>query len=241
MLSGNLLPISIEQFSTPWLIYFVFVMLIEVIHTIAFVLGLVLVPTEKALQDGTVCAVITLETIFMLSRLYTRKTLMEQVVQQMNNIMQDADETMKSIVKSALKPITKPFVIYGVVNAMAVAVWTVQPVALAFEKSIFFYVDYNLPTVFSAEPFSVSVLIPSTIIMTIGSVFLFLKKFSVDVYMMHLVLLLTAQYRYTSMKLTMLFQDPQNDAFQKRRYSISNQWVQKELKALCRHQNTVLR
>nr|XP_012234085.1 PREDICTED: odorant receptor 85b-like [Linepithema humile] len=61
--------------------------------------------------------------------------------------------------------------------------------------------------------------------------------------MMHLVLLLTAQYRYTSVKLTMLFQDPQNssDAFPKRRYPISNQWVQRELRALCRHQNSVLR
>nr|XP_012234072.1 PREDICTED: uncharacterized protein LOC105678924 [Linepithema humile] len=138
LLSGNLLPIGIEQFSIPWLIYYVIVMLIEVIHTIAFVLGLILAPSEKALQDGTVCAVITLETFFMLSRLYTRKTLLEQVVLQMNNIMQDADETMKNIVKSALKPITKPFLIYGVVNAISVAIWTVQPVALAFEKSTFF-------------------------------------------------------------------------------------------------------
>lgn len=241
LLSGNLLPIG-ERFSTPWLIYYAIVMLIEAIHTIAFVLGLILTPSEKALQDGTICAVITLETFFMLSRFYARKTLLEQMVQQMNSLMQDADETMNDIVMSALKPITKPYLIYGVVNTMSVIVWTVQPVASAFENDTFFYVDYNLPTVFSTQPFSASVLISSTVVMTIGSGYLCLKKFSVDVYMVHLVLMLTAQYRYIAMKLTMLFQDSQNgsDKFQKRRYSVSNRWIEKELRALCHHQNTVL-
>lgn len=161
----------------------------------------------------------------------------------MNDILQDADEIMKDIVKSTIKPIIMPFIIYGITSVISATIWTAQPILLVLEKSTFFYEDYNLPAAFSTEPFSCRVLIPSTIIMTIGSVYLFLKKFGVDVYMMHLVLMLTAQYRYTSAKLTVLFQDLKNyhDEFQKEHHLIEDKWMERELRKLCLHQNTVLK
>ncbi|XP_024876124.1 uncharacterized protein LOC112457357 isoform X2 [Temnothorax curvispinosus] len=224
VLSGNLLPVAADnsRFSVICRAHSVVVWLIELVHTIAFVFGLFLAPEGKSLKDGTVCAVVTLEASFMLTRLYSRKKLMEEFVRKMN---------------------VKPFLIYGVTSAISITIWTVQPVALVFEKSTFFYGDYNLPAAFSAEPFSSRVLIPSTIFMTIGSVYLFLKKFGVDVYMMHLVLMLTAQYRYTAEKLMILFRDLQNyhAESQKEPYrSREDRWMERELKELCQHQNTVL-
>ncbi|XP_011640294.1 uncharacterized protein LOC105429183 isoform X2 [Pogonomyrmex barbatus] len=211
LLSGNLLPIAIDnsRFSIIWRIYSVIVWLIELIHTIALIFGIILVPKEKALKDGTVGSVVILETSFMLLWLYSHKKLMKQIIQKMNDIFQNTDEIMKGIVKSALKPITMPFVIYGV-------------------------------TAFSTEPFSSQVLISSTILMTIGSVYLFLKKFGVDIYMIHLVLMLTVQYRYTAAKLTILCQDQNFQNKSPNKYSMKNRWIKKELRELCRHQNTVL-
>jgi len=244
MLSGNLLPIASDnsRFSVIWRTHSAAVWLIELIHTIALIFGIVLAPKEKGIKDGTVAVVVTVEASFMLTRLYSRNKLMEEMVKKMNDVLQNADEIMKDIVKSTIKPIIMPFIIYGMTSAISITIWTVQPVVLVFEKSTFFYVDYNLPTAFSSEPFSSRVLIFSTIIMTIGSVYLFLKKFGVDVYMMHLVLMLTAQYRYTAAKLMILFRDVQNchDESRKKHYFMEDRWMERELRKLCLHQNTVL-
>lgn len=237
MISGNLLPLG-AKFSLSWKIYCVIVLLIEVTHMSALICGLTQVSKEKAIKDGTLTIVVGLEIFSMLMCLYTRMGLIEQIVQKMNGILQRADKTMNEIVKTTLKPVTMPFVIYGIVSEISVIIWTAQPILLIFEKTSFYYTDYNLPAVFSSQPFSAYILILTTVLMTLGSVYQFLKKFSVDVYMIHLVLLLTAQYRYTATKLTMLFQNSQNS---KPQHIKTDRWSEKKLKELCRHQNNILR
>ncbi|XP_011688661.1 PREDICTED: uncharacterized protein LOC105450505 isoform X1 [Wasmannia auropunctata] len=245
VLSGNLLPIAADnsQLSVIWRIYGAVVWLIELIYTVALIFGVILAPGDKGLKDGTVAVVVVIEASFMLTRLYSRKKLMEEMIRKMNDILQNADEIMEDVVKSAIKPIIMPFLIYGVTSALSITIWTIQPIVLVFEKSTFFYEDYQLPTAFTTEPFSSRVLISSTIFMTIGSIYSFLQKFGVDVYMMHLVLMLTAQYRYTAAKLSILFQDLQNyhDKSQKGHYRLKDRSTEEELRKLCLHQNTVLR
>lgn len=240
MLSGNLLLVTADDSRFPilWRIHSAVVWLIQLIYAIAVFAGIIVTPKEKALKDGTVAVVVIIESCFLLTRIYVQKKLLMQLIQKMNDILQTADEIMENIVKTTLKPIIMPFVIYGVVGVISIIIWTIQPVLLVFEKTTFFYVDYNLPTAFSAEPFSISVLISSTIFMTIASVYSFLKKYSVDVYMMHLVLMLTAQYRYMAIKLSLLFRDSQDNRDESRKGHHS--MTEKKLKALCRHQNTVL-
>ncbi|KYN16276.1 hypothetical protein ALC57_11487 [Trachymyrmex cornetzi] len=107
---------------------------------------------------------------------------------------------------------------------------------------IFFYVNYNLPATFNSEPFSSSAMISSTTLKIVGTIYLFLKKFGMDVYMMHLVLMLTAQYRYTATKLAILFRDPQiyNES-RKEHYPMENRQTERELRKLCLQQNIVLK
>lgn len=245
MFAANLLPLTAEaQFSPAWRVYYAIIMLIEVVHTVALVCGLILSPLEKALSDGTVCSMITVEVLFMLTRLYTKKDLMVQVVEKMNKILHNADETMKEIVKSTLKQITIPYGIYGAMSATTITIWTITPIGLALERSSFYYVDYNLPTAFTSEPFSAVVLILSSIFMTIGSVYLFLKKFSVDMYMMHLVLLLTAQYRYMGIKLMMIFRNLRSDDDDQdgmMHHPRTDQCARTELREFCRQQNNIMR
>ncbi|XP_018353799.1 PREDICTED: uncharacterized protein LOC108755361 [Trachymyrmex septentrionalis] len=226
-----------------WRTYSIIVWLIQLSHTIALIFGIILAPTENSLKDGILSVVVTIEAFFMLTCLYTRKKLIKEMIQKMNDILQSTDEIMKDTVKSAINPIILPFVIYGVTSVISVTIYhAMQPIVLAFEKFTFFYVDYNLSTDFSTEPFSNRILILSIILKTIGSVYLFLKKFGVDVYMMHLVLMLTAQYRYVAIKLMMLFRDLHNynDKSRKEYYPIEDRWTEGELRKLCLHQNTVL-
>lgn len=246
LLSGNLLPMvadSAAPFSIGWRLYCVLTWLLEVVHAGALIAGLALVPPQKALMDGTVGSVVTVEMFLMLSRLYMHERLMRQVIGTMNDIMRNADDAMTKIVKSALQPIQLPFIMYGVAGAVSVGLWTAQPLTLVFsERDSFLYVDYNVPTAFCREPFSTRVLILSTIFMTFGGVYLFLKKFSVDIYMVHLVLLLTAQYRYMSMRLSALFsQGDRDDGSRKGQIPPgTDRSAEKELRALCRYQNTIL-
>lgn len=240
MLSGNLLMVASgdSRFPILWRIYSAVVWLIQLIYTIALLAGIIVTPKEKALKDGTVAVVVIIESCFLFTRIYVQKTILAPLIEKMNDILQTADEIMENIVKTTLKPIIMPFVIYGAVGVTTITIWTITPVLLVFEKTTFFYVDYNLPCAFSAEPFSIGVLISTTIFMTIASIYSFLKKYSIDIYMMHLVLMLTAQYRYIAIKLSLLFRDSQDncDESQKRHHFIT----EKKLKALCRHQNTVL-
>ncbi|KAF3054463.1 Odorant receptor 276 [Nylanderia fulva] len=240
MLSGNLLLVAGDgsQFPILWRIHSAVVWLMQLIYTIALLAGIIVTPKEKALKDGTVAVVVIIESCFLFTRIYVQRKELAQLIQKMNDILQTADEIMENIVKATLKPIITPFTIYGAVGVLSIATWTLTPILLILEKTTFLYVDYNLPCAFTAEPFSIGVLIWTTIFMTIASLYSFLKKYSVDIYMMHLVLMLTAQYRYMAVKLSLLFRDSQDnrDKTRKEHHSIT----EKKLKALCRHQNTVL-
>lgn len=197
-----------------------------------------LVPREKALKDGPVGFVFIIEVIVIFARFHGRKKLLNQVIDKLlNDLLRDADETTKDIVRSVLKPKIMPFTLYGIFNAISVFTWTVHPIFLAFHRNTFYYSDYRLSAAFSAEPFSTSVLIPSTLIMTIGSVTRFLKNYSMDVYMLHLVLLLTAQYRHTAMKLAQLFRHPRETGVG---CPETDRWAETELRTLCQRYNTVL-
>lgn len=246
LISGNLLPLAInEPFSTVWRVYQAVIILLEITYVAAMIAGFTLVPLKKTLSDGVLTAIISLEAISMRVGLFARKKLIMRVIREMNDILRTADEIMENEVRSALKTIMTPFAIYGMVSVISIIVWTVQPVTLIFERSSFLYVDYNLPTAFSrSEPFSSRVLVSSSILMTFGGVYLFLKKFSVDIYMMHLVLLLTAQYRYMSVKYKMFFHaEPSSDELAGVHYRAADRRQQHagtRFRALCRYRTVIL-
>ncbi|XP_032668166.1 uncharacterized protein LOC116842702 [Odontomachus brunneus] len=238
LLSGNLLPITPDD-SRPsilWRAYGVIILLIEVIQIAGFIFGLILAPQKKTLKEGSIGVMVTIEVIVMLTRFYAHKKLLKRVIGKLNDLLRDADETMKDIVRSILKPKIMPLTLYGIFSVISFLVWNIEPLLLVFNRNTFFYSDYNVPTAFSAEPFSTSVLIPSILIMAFGGSSRILKKYSLDVYMMHLVLLLTAQYRYMAIKLAQLFRHPRETGGGR---SEEDRWVE-ELRTLCQHYNTVI-
>ncbi|EFN62131.1 hypothetical protein EAG_05763 [Camponotus floridanus] len=223
--------------------YSIFVWLLEIIQAIVLIPGIIFVPREKALKDGTVTCVVTIEVFFMVMRIQAHRKLMNQLIRRLNDILCVADETMKNIVTTTLKPMGDPLKFYLLVGWLSVFIWCCLPFLLISEKVAFLYEDYRTPAIFSKQPFSIDVFLVGSVLLLLSNVYIFLKKVGVDIYMIHLVLLITAQYRYISTKLAIIFRDgnPQSefdDSCQE--YQLKDQWVRKEMEALCRHHSSVI-
>lgn len=246
-ISGNLLPMIADDSSFPifWRIYSVLIWLLEVVQLSVLIIGCILVPKEKALKDGSVAIVVTIEVMFMVTRIYTRKGLMKRFIQKMNEILRLEDEMMRIIVTATLKSMEIPLKFYWSAGLVSIIVWSGTPFVLILERDVFFYVDYRMPVSFTKEPFSTAVFVLGSVIVLISSVYIFTKKVSVDTYMIHLILLVTAQYRYIASKLPTIFENKSarndhNDSDRKEYYSRTDQYLEKQIKTICRHHNAVL-
>lgn len=244
-LSGNLLPMTSDtQFSTAWKIYSGFIWAIELVRAGALIPGIMYVSREKALKDATVAIVFIVEVMFMVMRIQSRGALVRQLIQKLNDILHVEDETMKNVVMTTMRPMKPLLNFYWITGLTGVIIWGSMPLLLLFKKSSFYYEDYRIPIAFSKQPFSVEVFLLGSLLVSIASMYMFSKKVGVDVYMIHLVLMITTQFRYIAVKLQKLFREenPGNgsDSSQERHFRRTDSWAEKEIKAICRHHNTVV-
>lgn len=242
-LSGNLLPLESggSRFSTGWKLYGVLTWLLQVAQVGVLIPGLVMVPQEKVLIDGTVTVVVTIEAFFMVGRIYANRGPVDRLIRKLNNILRVEDEIMRSVVKMTLKPMEAPLKFYWVAGGLSVFLWCCIPFLLVSERVSFRYEDYRMPAVFSKQPFSTQIFLLGSVFVLVGNVYIFLKKGSVDIYMMHLVMMITAQHRYTAKKLAAIFRDANLLSELEQCHPEVERWVEKEIKALCRRHTTVLR
>ncbi|XP_050463844.1 odorant receptor 67a-like [Cataglyphis hispanica] len=248
MVSGNLLPMTTDNssFSIFWKVYSCLVWLIEIIQICVLIPGCIYVPKEKALKDGLIGIVVTMEVVFLVVQIHARKELMQQLIQKLNDILHVDDEIMRNLVISTIKPIEMPIKFFWTAGVMSIIIWSGVPFILVFQKDTFFYVDYRMPVIFSKEPFSTRTFVLGSFVVMLSSMYIFTKKVSVDSYMINLILLITAQYKYIALKLSMIFcdeisQNYNNSSNQKRLYSKTNYDAEEQMKSLCRHHNAIIR
>ncbi|XP_067207042.1 uncharacterized protein [Linepithema humile] len=248
LISGNLLPMTADDSSYPtfWKIYSALVWLLELVQTCVLIPGCIMTPKEKALKDGLIGIVVTIEVLSFFIRIYMRKELVLKLIRKLDDILHIQDEMMKSIVMATLQPMDIPLKFYWTAGVMSIFLWGIGPFPLIFEKNTFFYVEYRMPVVYSKEPISTSVFVLGNVIVMLSSMYIFTKKVGVDSYMIHMILLITAQYRYIALKLSMIFQDfkilenNQNNFNEKEYYNETNYKAEKKIKSLCRHFNAVI-
>ncbi|XP_011688842.1 PREDICTED: uncharacterized protein LOC105450607 [Wasmannia auropunctata] len=244
--SGNLLPMTSDDalFPVAWRIYSAVIWLIEAIQTSAVIPGILFVPRDKALQDATVGLVITIEVFFLLRQMHARRDLVTQLIQKLNEILRVEDKTMEMVVRSTLKPVEIPLKFYCVAGTGSIIVWCCMSFAVIFKKEYFLYQDYRLPIVLSKQPFPMEIFLLGNCVATVASVYMFIKKVALDVYMINFVLLVTAQYRYIAVKLPTVFREnaPQNQRSKSKgeKYSAVDSSAVLKMKALCRHHNAVV-
>jgi len=245
-ISGNLLPMTADDSSFPviWKAYSVLLWLLETVQMCVLVPGCFAVPKEKALKDGMIGVLITIEVVFIVTRIHTRRELMQRLIERLNNILRAKDELMRNVVAESLKPIDTPLKFYLSAGVLSIIIWSGTSLLIIYQKDDFLYVDYRMPVIYAKEPFSTSVFVIGTVIVLISSMFIFIKKVSVDSYMINLLLLITAQYRYMTLKLSAIFQDQVSwdaNSSDQRKHSTKEYRVERNIKALCRHHNNVIR
>ncbi|XP_025161123.1 uncharacterized protein LOC112590015 [Harpegnathos saltator] len=247
-ISGNLLPMTIDGSPFPilWKIYSSLIWLLELTEMMILLPGCILVPKGKALKDGVVAIAVTLEVLFVVTRIHMRRGLVQRIIQRVNEILYLDDEMMQNIVTASLKSMEIPLKFYWSAGVMSIVLWSGTPLLMIFKKNSFSYVDYRMPVAYGKEPISTDSFVIGSLIVMSSSVLMFTKKVAVDSYMIHLILLITAQYRYIASKLSVIFRDEttrrdSNDPIGDKNYSTSDLSAQKEIKAVCRHHNTIVR
>jgi len=247
-ISSNLLPMTADDSSFPifWKIYSILIWLLGIIQICALISGCTYVPKEIALRDGMIGIVITIEVIFLVVQIHARKKLVQRLIQKLNDILHVDDEIMRNTIMNTIKPIDIPLKFCWIIGVTSIFLWAMKPFILIFQRDMFFYVDYRMPVVFSKEPFSTNIFVLENFVVMISSMYIFTKKISVDSYMINLILLITAQYKYIALKLSMIFYDeiPQinhNSVNQNEHYFKTNYYAEKQIKSICRHHNTVIR
>ncbi|XP_036150968.1 uncharacterized protein LOC118648694 [Monomorium pharaonis] len=191
--------------------------------------GYFFVPKEKALKDGLIGLVITMEVITTVIRIHTCRGLVQQLIQNLNDILRMDDELMRNIVITTIKAMEMPLKFYWSAGVMSILLW----------------IDYRMPVIFSKEPFSTGIFVLGSVVMMSSSAYIFTKKVSVDSYMINMILLTTAQYKYVALKLSMIFQNKslpsdQDKSDTKKCHLKRDYYIEKKIKALCRHHNMII-
>lgn len=247
--SGNFLPMTNKKTALPAFlkIYSIIVWLIELVYLGACVLGSFYAPRERVLKDSTVNIVISLEAVVLIIYLHSCKSLLRKLIEKLNYALAMDNEMLQNITINTVKPLEKPLRIYTIASVTSVMVWTLLPVTDAFRKDEFYYTDYQVPAVISKQPFSMNVFIVGVILQMIGGVYTIVRKISLDIYTMHLILLLTAQYKYLRVKFaTILRQGDEN--LKNRKNSVT--WrnvsyrtenvIKQEMRTLASHHKAVI-
>ncbi|XP_019700470.1 uncharacterized protein LOC109504568 isoform X2 [Harpegnathos saltator] len=240
-ISGNILPMAVgnELFPATWRMYGALVWLLQLVQLAALFLGMMHVPAEKALIDSTTTIAVSAELFFIIARIHMYRHLVVRLIDKLNDILGADDDIMKNIVQGTLRPTSRPLKFYWATAVFAIVFWNGTAIAVVFKKNVFTYEDYSMPVAFSRQPFSTSTFLMGSLVVLIGTVYNCTKKVSVDVYMIHLVLLMTAQYRYIAIKLAEIFRGgnlERDDEF----CCKMNHWARREMRMLCRRHNAVV-
>ncbi|XP_019700466.1 uncharacterized protein LOC105190823 isoform X2 [Harpegnathos saltator] len=244
-LSGNLLPMTGDDllFPTAWRIYSAVVWVVEVVQVSAIIPAVMYVSKEKILQDMTVGVVISVEAFFLFIRIHSRRNLVKRLIRQLNDILSVSDQTMESIVRSTVRPMQAPLKFYWIAGSLSVTVWCCMSFVPILKRNYFYYEDYRVPVAFSRQPFSMNVFLVGNLVVSVTSVYIFMRKVALDVYTINLILLMTAQYRYVAMRLATIFRKNisrnQREEFRKS-YSDANTWLETEMRILCQHHNAIV-
>lgn len=246
-ISGNLLPMVADGSSFPilWRIYSFLTWLLELIQMSILIPGCLLVPKEKALKDGLIGIAITLEVVFVALRIHTRRGLVQRLIRRLNEILRLEDEMMRNITTGTLKSMEIPLKFYWSAGVMSIVLWSSAPLILILEKASFFYMDYRMPVAYGKEPMSTGTFVAGSLIVMTSSALIFTKKVAVDTYMIHLTLLITAQYRYIALKLSTILRgetlrNNRDDPVGRGNYSKVDRFAEKQIRAVCRHHNSVV-
>lgn len=247
-ISGNLLPMVADGSSFPilWQIYSALTWLLELIHTVTLIPGCLLVPKEKALKDGLIGIAVTFEVTFLVVRIHAHRRLMHQLIQKLNEILRLEDEMMRNIATETIKPLETPMKFFWLSGLASIVLWSSASLLSILGKDIFYYTDFRMPVAYGKEPVSTNIFVVGSLVIMGSNIFIFTKKVAVDTYVIHLILIVTVQYRYIALKLSTILRaetsrnDRNNLTDKENADSKVDRSMVKQIRAVCRHHNSIV-
>jgi len=194
---------------------------------------------KKLLYDGMIFLSPNMEIMFIIMQIHIRWNLVRQLIRRLNGILYSAGENLKNIVMRTLRPTEIPLAFYAIAGVMSTILWCFLPLLTLDKKSVYWKEEYKMPSFISNEPHSQKTFM-CNLFLTVGGIYIFLKN--VDVYMIHLMLLMTAQYRYIGVKIAIIFREEtgRNEDLQERGSSEVNLMQEREMIELRRYHNTMI-
>ncbi|XP_015434712.1 PREDICTED: uncharacterized protein LOC107190428 [Dufourea novaeangliae] len=235
IVSANMLPMTGEKTKMPTVLklYVLVVWTFSMIYFITILYGLLKVPKDKVLKGGAINMVVMFENLFLMLHFYNNKKVLRQLIRTLNSVLTIPDEILRTVTTKTVMILQKAMKTYIIFSISALIFWMPIPVMEAFHRNQFYYEDYQLPMAVSKEPFSTQIFVAGSVFQFFGAVYSLIRKLSLDLYSMHIILLMTAQYKYLNKKFTSaLASDPVPGN--------ENQF-RRELGGLIRHHRIVLR
>nr|XP_003705289.2 PREDICTED: uncharacterized protein LOC100883629 [Megachile rotundata] len=241
VMSGNMLPVTDKRMklSVSTRIYWLIVWLVQLSYLAVCVLGARYVPTEISLKDSTVAMAVSLEGIILSLYMNSRQNLLRRLIEQLNDTLNNGDKLLRSVTTQTVQPLEKVLKLYTIGSIGPVTVWTLLQFIRVTQTDEFYYVDYRVPAVFSAEPFSLKVFVAGGFFVCLGSTYAIARKVSLDLYMIHMIRLMTAQYRYLRIKFAEILRG-KSDVWTKGPWK-GEMEVKEEMRVLTSHYGTIIK
>lgn len=94
---------------------------------------------------------------------------------------------------------------YTMAVVFVVSTWTLLSIFKIMERDRFFIMDFRIPMYMPGEPFTITIFILGIFLQVICATNAIAKKSSIDVYIIHLITIITSEYRYISNELENFF------------------------------------
>lgn len=130
-----------------------------------------------------------------------RRVDLQNLINKYNSILVDSDE-LRKLVLVTIEPYKKGLKFYIVSCAVAVTAWAATPLLTTSNKDQYTYADFSAPAYFPGAPFSSNIFRITVISQIVGSFFITVGKVSIDVYINHLIAVLSAHYKYVRTLIT---------------------------------------
>ncbi|XP_015591470.1 odorant receptor 67c-like isoform X2 [Cephus cinctus] len=245
---GNLLPLTDDatKFSKAQKLYSAFTWILEFTYFLVTTFGIFFTTNQRIFQDTTVNQAVVIEILILGFYMNLRRGLIYRLIGQMNSVLINV-ETLKECVEKTVKPLQRPLKLYTIFATVTVVLFCGSPIYKVFKKDQFSYNDFRIPAYIPGEPYSTGLFIAGILFETLGGFYTILKKASIDIYLIHVITLLTAQYKYLSLELINIINGKNENINKSDLESLDNErnekiekTVQIELKKWIRHREVVM-
>ncbi|XP_043267959.1 odorant receptor 67c-like [Venturia canescens] len=211
LLSGNIYPLGdgepkLRFFSILWVIG---MWTVKITYFLSCVLGSLYfssLSTEEVFKQSGALGALCAEVIVSTAYLNSKRTELRKLIDQYNLILIDSDD-LRRCIHETLKPYKKCVKSYMCCCFVATSIWSAAPLLQIFNADEFTYTDLTVPGYMPGEPFGKSVLAAGAIFQVFGACSLHFTKISFDLYVIHFIAVLTAQYKFLGEEVSRALRD----------------------------------